>query len=144
MKKMLSLLLLLLTLTGCGGQRLPSIEDHDWEMAVIASQKTGEVLFTGREELYPDTPPLSLTCQAEGGVLTLSLPQTGQDYTGRFRATESGADAVCYEVTFGETKALAVLTVTERLGEEPLPTLLLVFSEWAVTFYPEPPSGAGA
>ena len=62
----------LLVLSGCGGSSL-SIESRQWELSAVLDGETGAVVACGPswQEAYPDAAVVSLSCQAQGGHLTL-------------------------------------------------------------------------
>ena len=101
MKQKLGVLCLaaaLLVLSGCGGSAL-SIESHQWELSAVLDGETGAVVACGPswQEAYPDAAVFSLSCQAQGGHLTLRgqeetytpAPTSRQSAPKRTRCTKS-------------------------------------------------------
>lgn len=74
----------LLVLSGCGGSSL-SIESRQWELSAVLDGETGAVVACGPswQEAYPDAAVVSLSCQAQGGHLTLQGQK--QTYTGTYQ-----------------------------------------------------------
>ena len=88
----------LLVLSGCGGSSL-SIESRQWELSAVLDGETGAVVACGPswQEAYPDAAVVSLSCQAQGGHLTLQGQK--QTYTGTYQQAERSQKDTVYQVT---------------------------------------------
>lgn len=129
MKQKLGVLCLaaaLLVLSGCGGSAL-SIESHQWELSAVLDGETGAVVACGPswQEAYPDAAVFSLSCQAQGGHLTLRGQE--ETYTGTYQQAERSQKDTVYQVTVEGSTGQAVCSTTDHRTGEQAPTLVLTF-----------------
>ncbi len=129
MKQKLGVLCLaaaLLVLSGCGGSAL-SIESHQWELSAVLDDETGAVVACGPswQEAYPDAAVFSLSCQAQGGHLTLRGQE--ETYTGTYQQAERSQKDTVYQVTVEGSTGQAVCSTTDHRTGEQAPTLVLTF-----------------
>lgn len=123
----------LLVLSGCGGSAL-SIESRQWELSAVLDGETGAVVACGPswQEAYPDAAVVSLSCQAQGGHLTLQGQK--ETYTGTYQQAERSQKDTVYQVTVEGSAGQAVCSTTDHHTGEQAPTLVLSLPE-AYTLY---------
>ena len=102
------------------------IEDRAWNMTLLLNGE-GNVLACGPswQEAYPDAAVVSLSCQAQGGHLTLQGQK--ETYTGTYQQAERSQKDTVYQVTVEGSTGQAVCSTTDHRTGEQAPTLVLTF-----------------
>lgn len=124
----------LLVLSGCGGSSL-SIESRQWELSAVLDGETGAVVANGPswQETYPDAAVVSLSCQAQGGRLTLQGQK--ETYAGTYQQAERSQKGTVYQVTVEGSTGQAVCSTTDHRTGEQAPTLVLSLPETYTLYF---------
>lgn len=140
MKKAGLLLALLLILVGCGGSKIPKIEDYTWVMTSVQSVQAGgqAVAYGERGSSTLDTAKqMKLLCQAQGGNLTLTDRTNDRTYAGTYQQSKDSPQGVIYEVTIEGQQGYAAVAMTTYQDGSQQPTLIFNLGDYAVNFFAE-------
>jgi hypothetical protein len=77
-------------------------EDMDWQLVLISSDKTGDVIYCAAEYkvAYPKAETLDLSCRASDGRLIITDNKTEIGYVGTYQIDKEGKES-SYTVTMG-------------------------------------------
>ena len=109
---LLSSVLALLLLAGCGAVPQSIPEGLDWRAQSLQSGENGEILAAYDQQ---DVPPLDVTAQVEDNVVTLTDHAAGETYTGTLYPAEDAApNSQVYTLAFpDQPEGYGVYGVTE-------------------------------
>lgn len=136
-KKYLLLVLAALLLTGCAASG-PTIESDIWIMSTVqTTDNDGQLIAYGAESgCVPDNAvPLALTCQAAGGIITLTDQTNGNTYTGTYGKTSEDPRSEIYEIAIGQTSGLAVVSETSYQDGTKQATLVIRLDQYSLNFF---------
>ena len=124
-------LLLLVILVVASYQSVLRLEDYSWTLTT-AQDQNGNVIACSSEDStqYPNAEKLSLFCEAQDGMITLSSAK------GTYRQTQQNPEGRLYEMEIKDLGwGYAVCSYTEFHTGEQLPTLVISFpKEYTLTF----------
>ncbi|MBQ8813276.1 MAG: hypothetical protein IJZ85_02090 [Lachnospiraceae bacterium] len=138
MKRILmTALLLTFLLTGCSKNAVPKIDEYSWTMSTVqTTENNGQIVAHGPDNTYTpeDSVVIRMTCEAKGGVLTITDHTTGQTYTGTYKTAGTIPESATYEITVDGADGMAVVAMTSYHNGEQTPTLVMSVGEWAISF----------
>lgn len=128
-------LLLLVILVVASHQSVLKLEDYSWTLTT-AQDQNGNVIACSSEDSaqYPNAEKLSLFCEAQDGMITLSSQAITAK--GTYRQTQQNPEGRLYEMEIKDLGwGYAVCSYTEFHSGEQLPTLVMSFpKEYTLTF----------
>ena len=128
-------LLLLVILVVASHQSVLRLEDYSWTLTT-AQDQNGNVIACSSEDSaqYPNAEKLSLFCEAQDGMITLSSQAITAK--GTYRQTQQNPEGRLYEIEIKDLGwGYAVCSYTEFHSGEQLPTLVMSFpKEYTLTF----------
>lgn len=121
-------------------RHVPKIEAYAWQMSIVQSiEAEGQAIAygPGYNSTLPDAVNILLACIAKDGTMTLTDETNDKIYTGTYQLTDTDQQAATYEVTIGETQAMAVAAMTTYHDQSLTPTFIISTGEYALNFFPK-------
>ena len=144
MKKIKSFALIvcmMLNFSACSMNKQINIEHYDWELSVIQSSETGDVLYCSEEmkEVHSDAEVLSLSCSIDEECIILS--DDDGKWNIKYTEIERTAESIIYEVEYDEIGHVyvgnAVVSITKYSDESSEHTLNISLGEYTLQFVAE-------
>lgn len=129
-------------LTGCGGRTDTAVENYDWKMTVVQSNKGDVAAYAPDAEgidtvVYHDAIAIDMSLAAENGTVTITDNTNDRSYTGTYKKTDTDAESVIYEMTFDGSIGNAVASMTSYQDGKEIPTLILSVNDHVLNFQAE-------
>lgn len=144
MKKLYLLLLviLVLTLTGCGSNGV-EMEGQQWKLTLVQSKEDGSVVACNSEyyevhKVIEDIIIVDLTFSAENGKFLIQDKTNNKTYEGTYKLSSADPDSVIYELTTTNNSGMAVTAntkYTDHEGTNPyILTLVITLGDYSMNF----------
>ena len=145
MKKIITIILsaiLLVCLVGCGKTEV-AIEDYQWELTLIQSNKDGSIIGCGSEhyEMHKEIECIKvvdLTLTAENSSLTITNITSNASYNGTYKVNNSKKKSMIYDIVIGEESGYATSAYTEYKDgtgtTQRTPTLIVSIGDYSLNF----------
>ncbi|MCD8353630.1 MAG: hypothetical protein LUC47_04900 [Clostridiales bacterium] len=130
-------LVIMLSLTACGGASLTAIDQYEWTLNTVQSDSDGgEVVACAADYLdsYPDAAEVDFSCAASAGELTLTDHASGQVYSGVYAESTATDDSLLYTVQFDNSTGNATSALTKYADGGTAPTLVLSVDGYTMYF----------
>lgn len=127
----------LLSLAACGSSSQTTIDQCEWTLNTVQSDKDGgEVVACAADYLasYPDAAEVNFSCAASEGALTLIDHDSGQVYRGTYDESAENIDSLLYTVQFDDSTGNATSALTKYADGDTAPTLVLSVDGYTMYF----------
>ncbi|MTR85040.1 hypothetical protein GMD50_08180 [Roseburia intestinalis] len=147
MKKILSVLFVLLTvfaLSACNAD-VVEIEDYEWKMRTVMSNDTEAAQYQDElvvavgeaDELYPDAEIVDMTLTAKDGEITITDSTNDKTYNGTYEVMQKTPKGTDYEIIIDGATGYAAVSPTEYYDGSEIPTLPINIDGYSLYFIPK-------